>query len=299
MEYGCVIAFAFNKLYKWWNKKRKENLDAQEKAEAEARNKPVVAVGCTVGMHGLAGKPELDGKTAVVLRKQDDGQWVLQRWDVILQKRKEEEEKKEKEAQSDPVVDSIGEGKEEGSAGSGAGTGNAEKGSTLLAKEENLTVVLGVNRFVTDHLKEGERCTICWVEGGLVAAAPVEKVITPCCHKEGSSIIYCRRCIEIIIEQDGAHGIGKCPTCRKPLAIDSRTVSVRRLTCSRLIGVSTSLSLSLSLALSLARALPLPPPLPLPLCLPLLRALSRALSHTPTHTCPPTTPNPLQEINEL
>jgi len=44
-------------------------------------------------------------------------------------------------------------------------------------------------------------------------------VAMPCCGREGSSVGYCRRCIEIICEQ--AQGVGRCPSCRQYISIDS------------------------------------------------------------------------------
>jgi hypothetical protein len=48
-------------------------------------------------------------------------------------------------------------------------------------------------------------------------------VLMPCCGREGSTLAYCRRCLEIICERadHGARGVGMCPTCRKPFNINA------------------------------------------------------------------------------
>lgn len=42
----------------------------------------------------------------------------------------------------------------------------------------------------------------------------------PCCHKEGASMQYCRRCLEIICVQSPV-GVGRCPTCRSRFTIEN------------------------------------------------------------------------------
>ncbi|CAE8739450.1 unnamed protein product, partial [Polarella glacialis] len=44
-------------------------------------------------------------------------------------------------------------------------------------------------------------------------------VSMPCCGREGATVGYCRRCIEIICEQYGG-GTGRCPSCRHYIRID-------------------------------------------------------------------------------
>ena len=97
---------------------------------------------------------------------------------------------------------------------------------SIVVEESNLAVVVGVPRRIVKCIQAEERCAICWMDGGGEAPERTEKSEMPCCHKEATSIVYCRRCIEIIIEEDGNQGIGKCPTCRATIAIDSRTGAV-------------------------------------------------------------------------
>ena len=52
-----------------------------------------------------------------------------------------------------------------------------------------------------------DECAVCWAEVDTFAALPC------CTAPAGSSMRYCVRCIEIICE-NGALGVGRCPTCR-------------------------------------------------------------------------------------
>jgi len=54
-------------------------------------------------------------------------------------------------------------------------------------------------------------CAVCLEE------AP--HALMPCCGKDGSTTGYCRRCIELICEHN--QGVGRCPSCRKYIIIDS------------------------------------------------------------------------------
>ncbi|CAL1155872.1 unnamed protein product [Cladocopium goreaui] len=58
------------------------------------------------------------------------------------------------------------------------------------------------------------QCAICY--------EPCAPVTLPCCGKEGSTVMYCRNCMEIICAQ--GDGIGRCPTCRQCLSIDGAGV---------------------------------------------------------------------------
>lgn len=46
----------------------------------------------------------------------------------------------------------------------------------------------------------------------------------PCCGRAGSTLAYCRRCIEIICEQ--GRGAGRCPSCREYIAVKDGGVVV-------------------------------------------------------------------------
>eukprot|EP00406_Dinophysis_acuminata_P076386 CAMPEP_0179268002 /NCGR_PEP_ID=MMETSP0797-20121207/30217_1 /TAXON_ID=47934 /ORGANISM="Dinophysis acuminata, Strain DAEP01" /LENGTH=223 /DNA_ID=CAMNT_0020976273 /DNA_START=55 /DNA_END=726 /DNA_ORIENTATION=+ len=59
-------------------------------------------------------------------------------------------------------------------------------------------------------------CAVCFEEEPPLAM--------PCCGKDGSTVAYCRRCIEIICEQ--AQGVGRCPSCRGYITIKDGGVSV-------------------------------------------------------------------------
>lgn len=52
-------------------------------------------------------------------------------------------------------------------------------------------------------------CAICWQD------MPHPPATLPCCGKppEGSSTVYCMRCLEVICES-GVGGVGRCPTCQ-------------------------------------------------------------------------------------
>lgn len=65
---------------------------------------------------------------------------------------------------------------------------------------------------------EGENtsfcCAICSTED-----IPIEtRAVLPCCGTIGSSLQYCRRCIEVIIERGIEGRLGKCPTCNSWLS---------------------------------------------------------------------------------
>eukprot|EP00656_Telonema_subtile_P057773 TRINITY_DN9582_c0_g9_i1.p1 TRINITY_DN9582_c0_g9~~TRINITY_DN9582_c0_g9_i1.p1 ORF type:complete len:239 (+),score=18.71 TRINITY_DN9582_c0_g9_i1:107-823(+) len=49
-----------------------------------------------------------------------------------------------------------------------------------------------------------------------------ERATMPCCDTTGSSISFCRRCVEIICKQ----GLGRCPCCRAYIRIADGVVSV-------------------------------------------------------------------------
>ena len=65
-------------------------------------------------------------------------------------------------------------------------------------------------------------CAIC-LDDDLSAASRAP--LMPCCGVAGSSIAYCRRCLEIICERS-AGGVGRCPTCSGSIAIDAATRDV-------------------------------------------------------------------------
>eukprot|EP00927_Polykrikos_kofoidii_P087086 TRINITY_DN9950_c0_g1_i2.p1 TRINITY_DN9950_c0_g1~~TRINITY_DN9950_c0_g1_i2.p1 ORF type:complete len:233 (+),score=24.69 TRINITY_DN9950_c0_g1_i2:52-699(+) len=72
--------------------------------------------------------------------------------------------------------------------------------------------------------KAAVTCAVCFEEE--------PHVRMPCCGREGSSIGYCRRCIEIICEQ--AEGTGACPCCRHHITIGAAGVvskAVNRAKC--------------------------------------------------------------------
>jgi len=54
----------------------------------------------------------------------------------------------------------------------------------------------------------------------------------PCCHRDGSSVSYCRRCLEVICEQPPI-GVGQCPTCRCHFTFENGRVvkTERKRTC--------------------------------------------------------------------
>ena len=51
-------------------------------------------------------------------------------------------------------------------------------------------------------------CAVCFEELPASARAP----LMPCCGVASSTVVFCRRCVEIICER-GVRGIGRCPTC--------------------------------------------------------------------------------------
>lgn len=57
-----------------------------------------------------------------------------------------------------------------------------------------------------------ETCAVCLVDG-------IKGVMMPCCGTEGSSISYCRRCLQVLCEH-GRSNTASCPTCRKTFTID-------------------------------------------------------------------------------
>jgi hypothetical protein len=60
-------------------------------------------------------------------------------------------------------------------------------------------------------------CAICYEESD-------ERVSMPCCGTRMSSIQYCRRCIEIVVERGldcGGPKLGRCPTCSRYFSIEN------------------------------------------------------------------------------
>ena len=66
-------------------------------------------------------------------------------------------------------------------------------------------------------------CSICLLE-----LPSDEKVKMPCCNVEGSSLSYCKRCIEIISENGINGSIGKCPTCTSYYTVSNKIVCTVR-----------------------------------------------------------------------
>lgn len=67
---------------------------------------------------------------------------------------------------------------------------------------------------------EEQRCAICFEqvveEGGEDVDRKIFKM--PCCHKDSSSLLYCKMCINRLCSTDS--GIGTCPTCGKFFVLD-------------------------------------------------------------------------------
>ena len=54
-------------------------------------------------------------------------------------------------------------------------------------------------------------CAICYQEGSFVAL--------PCCHRDDSTMKFCKHCIEILCNSNS--GFGRCPSCRTFISIHS------------------------------------------------------------------------------
>jgi len=61
-----------------------------------------------------------------------------------------------------------------------------------------------------------QTCSVCLLEG-------IQSVRMPChATPEGSTLVFCRRCIEIICDQSKSK-VGRCPSCRKHISIHPTT----------------------------------------------------------------------------
>jgi hypothetical protein len=70
-------------------------------------------------------------------------------------------------------------------------------------------------------LPESDICSICY-------ESEHELLPMPCCHRDGGSVHYCRRCLEVICEQPPV-GVGQCPTCRSFFTFENgRVVKTER-----------------------------------------------------------------------
>jgi hypothetical protein len=57
-------------------------------------------------------------------------------------------------------------------------------------------------------------CAVCYEE-----YAMTERAIMPCCGTAESTVQYCKRCIQVIIEHGVAGSVGRCPTCSGLISI--------------------------------------------------------------------------------
>lgn len=86
---------------------------------------------------------------------------------------------------------------------------------TLNSGVQSASETLPSSYAVNEEEGKGDAtCCVCLIEN-------IRPVTMPCCTVSGSSISYCKRCIEIICQL--GEGVGKCPTCTKAIQIDGLT----------------------------------------------------------------------------
>jgi hypothetical protein len=66
----------------------------------------------------------------------------------------------------------------------------------------------------------GFTCAVCYEDYGAE-----NRAILPCCGKVESTVQYCKRCIEIIVEQGFGGTVGRCPTCSQLISIQGGVIT--------------------------------------------------------------------------
>lgn len=95
-----------------------------------------------------------------------------------------------------------------GASASSGGSATAAASSRSVEAFDEQSAASGMAVDVADD--SAATCAVC------LEVEP--RVKMPCCGRDGSTVGYCRRCIEIICEQ--AQGVGKCPSCRAYISTD-------------------------------------------------------------------------------
>ena len=67
---------------------------------------------------------------------------------------------------------------------------------------------------------DGFTCAVCYEDYGAE-----NRAILPCCGKVESTVQYCKRCIEIIVEQGFGGTVGRCPTCSQLISIQGGVIT--------------------------------------------------------------------------
>ena len=66
----------------------------------------------------------------------------------------------------------------------------------------------------------GFTCAVCYEDYGAD-----KRAVLPCCGKVESTVQYCKRCIEIIVEQGFGGTVGRCPTCSQLITIQGGVIT--------------------------------------------------------------------------
>mmetsp|Transcript_25254 Transcript_25254/g.42280 ORF Transcript_25254/g.42280 Transcript_25254/m.42280 type:complete len:284 (-) Transcript_25254:102-953(-) len=59
----------------------------------------------------------------------------------------------------------------------------------------------------TERKANSAQCSICFEDEFPICSMP-------CCSREGSSMVFCRRCLELLCHHSPVGNVGRCPTCR-------------------------------------------------------------------------------------
>jgi hypothetical protein len=67
---------------------------------------------------------------------------------------------------------------------------------------------------------DGFTCAVCYED-----YAAERRAVLPCCGTRESTVQYCQRCIEIIVEQGFGGTVGRCPTCSQLISIQGGVIT--------------------------------------------------------------------------